>query len=312
MTLETMASWQDLQGSVHTGPLAGSRGEFDVIECSLCRFKHAIPLPAPEQLRETYSHEYYSSEKPLYIERYLEDKDWWNAVYAARYDMLERHLDASRRKILDVGSGPGLFLLKGKERGWQGRGVEPSRQAAAYSRDSLALDVSEFFLDEQSATTLGSFDAINLSLVLEHLPDPAGMLKIANRLLAAGGLICVVAPNDFNPFQNVLRDHVGLDPWWIAPPHHLNYFNFGSLSSLLERSGFVEVHRESTFPIDMFLLMGKNYVGNDPMGRECHLQRKTFELNLFESGNGDLLRNFYSKLAELGLGRELVIIAKKP
>jgi SAM-dependent methyltransferase len=304
-------AWQDPQGSNHEGPRLGSLADFDVIDCAHCRFKHIVPIPTPEQLQDTYSHEYYSLEKPLYIERYLEDKEWWDSVYTARYEMLEKHLDSSRRTILDVGSGPGLFLLKGKERGWEVKGIEPSRQAASYSRNTLGLDVSEHFLDERSAPALGKFDALNMSLVLEHLPDPAGMLKIANGLLAENGLICIVAPNDFNPFQTVLRDHVGFAPWWIAPPHHLNYFNFASMAALLERSGFAEVHREATFPIDMFLLMGKNYVGNDSLGRECHLQRKTFELNLARSGNGELARTFYSKLAEIGLGREIVIFAKK-
>lgn len=304
-------SWLDARGTIHTGPSFGAVGEFEVIECEHCRFKHVVPIPTPAELLETYSHEYYSSEKPLYIERYLEDKDWWELVYGARYEMLEQHLDQSRRRILDVGAGPGLFLLTGRARGWQVKGVEPSRQAAAYSRDTLGLDVSEVFLDKDSASSLGRFDAINMSLVLEHLPDPSGMLAMAHGLLSEGGLICIVAPNDFNPFQLALRDHVGIEPWWIAPPHHLNYFNFSSLGELLDRNGFSPVHREATFPIDMFLLMGKNYIGNDDMGRECHRQRMMFEMNLARAGRSDLQRNLYAKIAEMGLGREIVIFARK-
>ena len=32
--------------------------------------------------------------------------------------------------------------------------------------------------------------------------------------------------NEYNPFQIALRDNCGYEPWWLSPPHHINYFNF--------------------------------------------------------------------------------------
>ena len=29
----------------------------------------------------------------------------------------------------------------------------------------------------------------------------------------------------------------GRDDWWVAPPHHLNYFDFESLTGLLDAAG---------------------------------------------------------------------------
>jgi len=43
-------------------------------------------------------------------------------------------LPSGSRRILDVGSGPGYFLLHGKNRGWQTLGIEPSKQAAEHGR----------------------------------------------------------------------------------------------------------------------------------------------------------------------------------
>ena len=51
-----------------------------------------------------------------------------------------------------------------------------------------------------------------------------------------GGLVCVGVPNDYNGFQAAVRAG-GSAPWWLAPPHHLNYFDFDSLSGLLSRLG---------------------------------------------------------------------------
>ena len=76
----------------HGGEVVDSVNEFDIIECKTCGFKHAIPIPTHEELEKIYSHEYYVSEKPFYIENYLEDKDWWDSVYSDRYDIFESNL----------------------------------------------------------------------------------------------------------------------------------------------------------------------------------------------------------------------------
>lgn len=303
--MRKMKEWQD-----HIGPVLDSVKGFDVIACEPCGFKHIVPIPKPEELEKVYLQEYYSVEKPLYLERHREDLDWWNMVYSERYDTFKELLLPHRRRILDVGSGPGFFLLHGKQHGWQTVGIEPSAQAAAHSRE-LGLEIVEDFLTEQTAKQLGTFDVVHMSEVLEHIPDPRGMLNVARRLLASEGLICVVVPNDYNPFQYVLRTVCGYKPWWVAPPHHINYFDFNSLSHLLSSCGFEIALREATFPIDMFLLMGDNYVGNDALGRRCHGKRKEFERNLTAAGLTRVKRQLYRAFAASGLGRDVFVVGTK-
>ena len=135
--------WICKDGNLHHGELIESSNNFDIIECFECGFKHVTPIPTNDELEEIYSHDYYTTEKPFYIEHYLEDKEWWDIVYTDRYEIFEKNLPANSRKLLDVGSGPGLFLNLGKDRGWRVKGIEPSTQAAAYSKDVLKLDVEE-------------------------------------------------------------------------------------------------------------------------------------------------------------------------
>ncbi|NTV02683.1 MAG: class I SAM-dependent methyltransferase [Chlorobiaceae bacterium] len=295
----------------HQGPIVEESNGFEVIDCRLCGFKHIIPLPTVDELQAVYRHEYYTEEKPLYIERHTEDLEWWDLVYGERYGFLEGHLPSNRRRLLDIGSGPGSFLLTGQARGWKVKGVEPSAQASRYSVEVLGLDVVNDFFSEKNAPQLGTFDAVNMSEVLEHIPDPHSLLCLAYDRLDDEGMLCINVPNDFNPFQRVLRDHLGFSPWWVAPPHHVNYFDFDSLASLVVRSGFEVVHREATFPIDLFLLMGDNYVGNDKIGRECHLRRMNFEKALHCAGNDGLKRDLYAALGSLGIGREITLYARK-
>ncbi|MFC1684674.1 class I SAM-dependent methyltransferase [Pseudomonadota bacterium] len=294
----------------HEGVVFASENGFDVIDCRLCGFKHIIPIPTVEELESVYKHDYYQQEKPLYLDQYREDLDWWDMVYTQRYKILEQYLPVKQRRLLDIGSGPGFFLLNGQNRGWQTKGIEPSVQAVEHSR-GLELDVEHGFYSEQTSSGLGTFDAINMSLVLEHLPDPAGFLKVIHHQLNDNGLVCIIVPNDFNPFQVVLRDHLGFKSWWVAPPHHINYFDFESLSNLVERCGFEIVHKESTFPIDMFLLMGDNYIENDELGRACHTKRMNFEKAMNLDGAGNALPELYAAFAHQGIGREVVIYAKR-
>jgi 2-polyprenyl-3-methyl-5-hydroxy-6-metoxy-1,4-benzoquinol methylase len=301
--------WVDNNGKEHKGLLCSKVGSFKIINCEVCGFKHAIPLPTFEELKTVYAHEYYSKEKPFYIERYIEDKDWWDLVYEQRFSLFEKHSQTEGKSLLDIGSGPGLFLAKGRDLGWKVKGIEPSTDAAKYSREKLNLDIEEKFFEMDLAKNLKKFDVINLGEVVEHLSDPAEMFETIHFSLNDNGLVMVIVPNDFNPFQTLLNDHCDFDPWWVAPPHHLNYFNKESLNKLLENCGFEVVHNETTFPIDMFLLMGDNYIGNESLGRECHKKRMNFDSNI--SNVPSLNANLKKAFSDLNLGRELVVLARK-
>lgn len=294
----------------HVGPVLDTVNGFDVIKCAACGFTHIVPIPSPEDLERVYRHEYYSTEKPLYLERTREDLEWWNLVYSDRYDTFEELLPRGRRRILDIGSGPGIFLHHGKCRGWETLGIEPSAQAAAHSRE-LGIDIVQEFITEDTALKIGHFDVVHMSMVLEHIPDPIGLLRIARDLLKPDGVICVVVPNDYSFFQEALRNVCGLQPWWVAPPHHINYFDFDSLASLFHKINLNVVAKEATFPIDLFLLMGDNYVGNDEMGRVCHSKRKALESNLAAAGMTKVKRDLYRRLADTGIGREVCMYGRK-
>jgi len=208
---------------MHKGIVIDRVKGYEVLDCRTCGYKHLHPIPSNADLEAVYRNEYYSREKPLYLERAQEDLPWWNLVYRDRYRFFEKHLAKDRRRILDVGSGPGFFLDFGKKRGWCPLGIEPSQIAAEFSR-SLELEVINDFLDPSTAKNLGRFDAVNMSEVLEHVPNPDKMLELAFELLDPGGILCVVVPNDYNPIQLLARKAFGFTPWWIAPPHHINFF----------------------------------------------------------------------------------------
>lgn len=294
-------------GRDHAGDIVVTVDGFDVIECNACGFKHISPLLNDEDIKKFYTEKYYTEEKSDYIKEAEEDKEWWLLTYDHYYDIIEKH--TSGRRLLDIGSGPGYFLECGKKRGWSVVGFEPSPQAAHYTQERGLHVINEMFTVEKAGQN-GLFDAVSVNFVLEHLRDPIGFLKEIEQVLVPGGVVFVVSPNDFNTLQNILWCSYDYKPWWVLPPHHINYFDFSSIKKLLSRAGYSVVEKEATFPMEFFLLSGDNYVEDGKLGSACHLRRKKFETALYLHSK-EILGSIYRSQAQICIGREFVILAKK-
>jgi len=294
--------------STHYGPVLANVDGYDVIACEACGFRHIDPLFTTAQLRKFYEKEFYESERPDYFERMEADRDWWMLRYRHYYELIEAH--APGRRLLDIGSGPGYFLDAGRERGWQVLGFEPSRAAADYTRARDLTVVNDFF-SFAKAKEHGPFDAISMSMVLEHVRDPISVVAAARSLLAPGGLLFLVSPNDFNPLQMLLWKQMGFQPWWVNPKHHLNYFDTVSAAAFLCARRFDVLHMETSYPLENFLLSGRNYVDKPALGRACHNERKAFETALFLHDKQQI-SSLAASWAKQGIGREFVVLGRKP
>jgi len=290
----------------HFGPVLATVDGYDVIDCRACGFRHIDPLLSDEELQKFYDGEFYEKERPDYFARAEADKEWWMLRYHHYYELLEAH--APGRRILDIGSGPGYFLEAGRMRGWDVLGFEPSRIAADYTAGRGIAVVNGFFSADKAQ---GPFDVISMNLVLEHLRDPIGLVEQAKSVLAPGGLLFVSSPNDFNPLQMVLWRKMGFAPWWVVPKHHLNYFDGESAKRFFTARDLKTLHQENSYPLENFLLAGRNYVGNDMIGRECHAERKAFETVLFRHDKAQI-KALAAAWSAQGIGREFIILGQKP
>lgn len=295
----------------HDGPVLDRHCDYAIIDCHPCGFAHATPLPSAAELERAYAETYYAVEKPDYLIRAEADAPWAAMFYEDRLAALGEALGVTKpasARLLDIGCGPGHFLLSARENGWRVEGIEPSRQAAGYAA-SKGLTIHNRMFDAEWARAQTPFDAVHSMNVLEHVADPAAILCAAHAALKSGGAICIGVPNDYNALQAAARK-AGQKPWWVVPPHHLNYFSFDSLERLLRRCGFTPLSRLTSFPMETFLLMGRNYVGDDTAGRALHAERKAFDASL-QSLDPAIRRRFYRALSDQGFGREAIVIARK-
>lgn len=113
-------------------------------------------------------------------------------------------------------------------------------------------------------------------------------------------------PNDFSEIQLAAHKQLGKEAWWTAIPDHINYFDFQSLHSLLERMGVEVIYSQGDFPMELFLLMGDDYVGNPEVGSRCHQRRVRFEMAIPD----ELRRRIYRALAEVGVGRDCLVFGR--
>ena len=148
-----------------------------------------------------------------------------------------------RSRLLEIGSADGKFLLAAQQAGWVVDGVEPSREAAQRSIDQ-GLDVQCGMFSEMQVAD-ASRDAVVYWMVLEHVTDPAALLKESLRVLTPGGLLALSVPN-----AGAIERHV-FGRYWLGydAPRHLQNFTASQLKRLLREFGFEDpriIHQPNT------------------------------------------------------------------
>jgi SAM-dependent methyltransferase len=161
---------------------------------------------------------------------YLDEELGQRATAREALDRIERHVAGGR--LLDLGCWVGFLLDEARSRGWDTVGVEPSGFAAAFAREHLGLDVrtEELF---SAALEPGSFDAVVLGDVIEHLPDPGRALDHVASLMSPHGVLYLALPDAGSRLARLLGAR-----WWSVIPTHVQYFTRSSLQTLLSRHGF--------------------------------------------------------------------------
>lgn len=136
--------------------------------------------------------------------------------------------------ILDIGCGTGLFLNHIRWlTGCFVKGVEPNENARQKANGLLGEGVVEnSFLDKFNDK--GYFDCVTMWHVLEHLPEPLGVLRKISTILNDSGWLIISAPNiDSWNWSIFGRNWLGIDL-----PRHLQFFSPKTAQALLEKGGF--------------------------------------------------------------------------
>ncbi|MBR2537622.1 MAG: class I SAM-dependent methyltransferase [Hyphomicrobium sp.] len=159
-----------------------------------------------------------------------------------RADFVDRLPRDTSAQILEVGCGTGATGALALSEGCCGRyvGVELFEAAAEQARDVLSDvvvgNVETLAFDWQPAT----FDAIIFSEVLEHLIDPAAVLKKLSRFVRPGGMLLASSPNiaHWRVIRELIMGRFQLTDQGVFDRTHLRWFTPESFAMLAENAGF--------------------------------------------------------------------------
>ncbi len=195
-----------------------SEVELRAVVCRRCGFVQYFPRPEAKDLDEKYNFlgREDTEEEP---EGGLPERI--NSRRAADlYGRVARHLPRGRARILDFGGETGRLMRPFVRAGHECFMLDYS----APTEDGVVHLGRDFGELEPGA----EFDAVVCSHVLEHLADPAGVVRRLYGVLRAGGLLYAEVPLEIR----------GGVPLGREPVTHVNYFAAPAFRHVLERGGF--------------------------------------------------------------------------
>lgn len=275
-------------------------------------FLELAEKPDEETLATYYAEKYYQSEASNYRHRYPDEE---LEVIRLRIRLrsaraLEIIGRAGPGRILDVGCGEGFVMAAFAEEGWQVAGIDHSIAGVEGMNPHMADRVEQgnlFELLNHRIEAAEQYDLVWLGNVLEHVLDPIGLLRALRGLVAPGGLLVAVVPNDGNRYhEELFSDGLVPERFWIAVPDHISYFTADSLRRTAAETGWDIRDLQGDFPIDLFLADdASNYVADRSKGPAAHAARLRLERVIARAGP-EAANRFYSALAGVGLGRNMV------
>jgi 2-polyprenyl-3-methyl-5-hydroxy-6-metoxy-1,4-benzoquinol methylase len=225
-----------------------SKEVFNVRQCPGCRHRFTFPTPSEQNIGAYYKADHYISHTDT-------SKGLINKLYkfARRFTLSEKRRFVQRQtglasgKLLEVGTGTGAFLHIMEEAGWQTTGLEPDFHAREKAMALYKLTVFEPAHLYDLPT--GSFDAIVLWHVLEHVYTIHAYMEQFSRLLKPDGLLFIAVPNYTSHDAHIYHE------FWAAydVPRHLHHFCPASLQVLGARFGF-KISRQKRMWLDAFYI----------------------------------------------------------
>ncbi len=144
-------------------------------------------------------------------------------------------------RVLDIGCGAGMLgeSIKNRQNAVVS-GIELDAQAAAAARERLdhvwAGDIEQLDLEIPP----GSFDAIVCADLLEHLREPARVLKQIRDWLEPGGCVVASIPNvaHHSVVRSLLQGNWTYESAGLLDRTHLRFFTRREIEKLFHRAGF--------------------------------------------------------------------------
>lgn len=196
------------------------------VRCQSCRLIYVNPV-----LTDDAAHKLYEQESSwVQVLDSGPQKEMDQKKFAYGLDIVSPYLHGQR--ILDIGTGTGLFLEVARNKGFNPVGLELNRATVERLREQ-GFEIIDTVLENSGLPDHG-FDLVTLWEVLEHIMEPAQLLAQITRVLKPGGVLLVLVPNADSLVTRILHEQSGT----FGGHSHVNHFHRAVLARLLESAGF--------------------------------------------------------------------------
>jgi SAM-dependent methyltransferase len=231
----------------------------------------------------------------------VEGSHWW---YVGRRRVLEQVMSRFRvgspGRMLEVGCGGGGNLPLLARHAGQLAAVEMETSAVEAARSRGIGTVEQGKLGDRLKALDSQYDMLAMFDVLEHIPDDAGALREAGRLLPHGGRLFITVPA--YPALWSKHDEVA---------HHCRRYTRGSLLRLLQANGFRPLYASYfntfLFPVAALTLLLARFLAADP---EPAIQQPSRLINRALTGIFSLESRLIPSL-RLPFGLSIVVVAER-
>ena len=206
-------------------PLNSALKGGDLYRCTTCSLKFRFPLQSEERYRELYDNSRVAT--------------WTSGGPRADWDRIilqvERCLPQGGR-ILDFGCYTGGLLMRLGAR-YERFGVEVNRHAASVASSATGVVVWPSIND---APEDSRFDAITISDVIEHLPNPMELLDRLQSRLAENGVVIITTGDADAKLWNFF----GSNWWYCFYPEHIAFISRLWVERVANTQGWIVLHVE--------------------------------------------------------------------
>ena len=228
------------------------------------------------------------------------------AAYQMRYMYLEDRIPG---RLLDVGCGKGVFLQRMHKLGWSVTGIDFDAKAIENAKKTHGDGLT--FMNTNLAGARfpnDSFDAVAMSHVIEHVPDPVALLIEVRRILKKDGRLVITTPNIRSFGHEKFQDcWAGLDV-----PRHLQIFSLPALQACAQKAGF-NIMKGSTSAANADGLFGISFGFKEAKAKKDHFYEMKVQFNFIRGLRSWLLK--YREARRLHhdpeCGEEAVLLCQK-
>ena len=261
----------------------GISGNFSYSKCANCGLVYLDPMPSNSELMAFYPEDSYYSYNVEISRKEPKWKELLRKALFLEYKTKDPSF-ANPGRMLDIGCGNGWFIYMMRDKGWDVKGVEPSKAGAEAGRRIANLDIHHGDLLSGNYPS-EYFDYIRSNHSFEHIPNPNEVLQEIHRILKPNGKAFIGVPN-----INSLNGKLFGPNWYYlgAPVHTFNYSD-KTLPVLLKKNHFknIEVKYNSNYN---GLLGSIQIIRNKGTGKLSH---EGFVINFFPF---KIMAGFFAKL----------------